>query len=95
MQDLADDELPPLPPITLRGLLLANTVLGLVVSFLTTLGLGEVSLWLPVVWGAIGILFVIQWATLWLVMQFAQQPEEMHREWNDPRNSFPKLPRDR
>ena len=90
-----DDQSPPLPQITLRGLLLANTVIGIFVSFLTTIGLGEVSLGLLVIWGAIGVLFLVQWGLLWLVMQFFQKPQDDRRSEHDLRNAFPKLPRDR
>ena len=87
-----DDQPPLLPQITLRGLLLANTVIGIFVSFL---GLGEVSLGLLVIWGAIGVLFLVQWGLLWLVMQFFQKPQDDRRSEHDLRNAFPKLPRDR
>ncbi len=94
MQETPNDEPPPLPQISLRGLLMANTLIGIFVSFLTTLGMGDVSLGLLVIWGVMAILFFVQWVTLWLVMQFAQQPEDARREWNDPRNAFPPLPRE-
>lgn len=94
MQENSEDEPPPLPQISLRGLLLANTVIGMFVSFLTTLGMGEVTLGLLVVWGVMAVLFFVQWGVLWLVMQFAQQPEDVRREWRDPRNAFPPLPRE-
>lgn len=90
-----EDQPPPLPQITLRGLFLANTVIGIFVSFLTTLGLGEVSLGLLVIWGAIGVLFLVQWGLLWLVMRFFQQPPDDRRMEHDPRNMFPSMPRDR
>lgn len=95
MQDTSEDKPPPLPQISLRGLLLANTVIGMFVSFLTTLGMGEVSVGLLVIWGVLGVLFLIQWGVLWLVMQFYQAPQEENHAWRDPRNTFPKLPRDR
>lgn len=95
MQDPPDDKPPPLPQITLRGLLLANSLIGIFVSFLTTLGAGEVPLGLLVIWSVLGIMFLVQWAILWLVLQFFQEPVDERREWDDPRNTFPKLPRDR
>ena len=91
----SDDKPPPLPQITLRGLLLVNTVIVLFVSFLTTLGMDDVTLGLLVIWSVLGVLFLIQWGTLWLVMQFFQEPENERNAWRDPRNAFPKLPRDR
>jgi hypothetical protein len=95
MQDPPDDNPPPLPQITLRGLFLANSLIGIFVSFLTTLGAGEVSLGLLLIWSVLGIMFLVQWAILWLVLQFFQEPVDERREWDDPRNAFPKLPRDR
>ncbi len=94
MTTAPDEQPPPLPQITLRGLFLANTVIGVFVSFLTTLGLGEVSLGLLVIWGAIGVLFLFQWGLLWLVMRFFQKPAAARRAELDPRNMFPKLPRE-
>jgi polyferredoxin len=90
-----DDQPPPLPQISLRGLLLFNTVIGLFASFLTTLGLGDVTLGLLVTWSVLGILFLVQLGTFWLVMLFLNKPEDERRAWRDPRNAFPKLPRDR
>jgi polyferredoxin len=90
-----DDQPPPLPQFTLRGLLLFNTVIGLFASFLTTLGMGDIWLGLMVTWSVLGVLFLIQWGTLWLVMQFFKQPDDERHAWRDPRNAFPKLPRDR
>jgi len=94
MQNTSDDEPPPLPQISLRGLLLANTVIAMFVSFLTTLGMDEVSLGLLVIWGVLGIMFFVQSATLWLVMQFFQESVDRRRDWDDQRNAFPKLPRE-
>jgi hypothetical protein len=94
MQDSPEDKPPPLPQISLRGLLLANSLIGIFVSFLTTLGIGEVSLGLLVIWGVLGIMFLVQWAILWLVVQFFHEPTDPQPEWNDPRNAFPPLPRE-
>lgn len=95
MEAEPDDKPPPLPQISLRGLLLCNTVIGLFVSFLTTLGMEDVTLGLLVTWSLLGVLFLVQWGTLWLVMQFFKKPEDERSAWHDPRNAFPKLPRDR
>ncbi len=95
MDSEPDDQPPPLPQISLRGLLLFNTVIGLFVSFLTTMGMGDVTLGLMVTGSVLGVLFLVQLGTLWLVMKFFHEPEEERSIWRDPRNSFPKLPRDR
>ena len=95
MESEPDDKPPPLPQITLRGLLLFNTVIGLFVSFLTTLGMGDITLGLMLTWGVLGVLFLVQWGTLWFVMQFFGESVDERCTWRDPRNSFPKLPRDR
>lgn len=94
METDADDKPPPLPQISLRGLLLINTVIGLFISFLTTLGMGDVTLGLMVIWSVLGVLFLVQWGTLWFVMQFFKESEDERSAWRDPRNAFPKLPRD-
>jgi hypothetical protein len=94
MQQSTEDNPPPLPQISLRGLLLVNTVIGVFVSFLTTLGMGEVSLSLLLIWGVLAVLFLIQWGILRLAMQFSRSPKESSGEQYDPRNTFPPLPRE-
>ena len=93
LQESTEDDPSPLPQISLRGLLLANTVIGVFVSFLTTLGMGEVSVSLLLVWGVLAVLFLVQWGVLRLVMHFIASPMEPGLEQQDPRNTFPPLPR--
>lgn len=94
MPGQADDEPPPLPQISLRGLLLANTLIGLLVSFLTTLGMGDVSLGLLVIWGVLAALFLVQWGIFWLLMPLIRSTPEASQRASDPRNAFPPLPRE-
>lgn len=95
MDSESDDQPPPLPQITLRGLLLFNTVIGLFLSFLSALGFGDVRVGVIVTLCVLGVLFLLQLGTFWLVMRLSRGTEDELGEWRDPRNSFPQLPRDR
>ncbi len=94
MSNHAEDECPSWPQISLRGLFVANTLIGIFVSILTVLGMGEVSVGLLIMWGVLAIMFIAQVAILKIMMLCWPCPRELNNSVSDPRNKFPPLPRE-